>query len=135
MQHEGYDSGHPWYYLLSGRRLRLKEIQAEAIASTYSGYMAEDIANADRLAEPKRSCALRAIRDQVCTELARDVSRYRELSVKLAKRRRAGGEHVCRGFCDDIHVGMSLKHNHLFNNFSHLARLDELLAMQGDLFG
>ena len=116
MQHEGYDPGHPWYYFLGGQRLRLKEIQASAIESGYGGYRASEIGKADKLAEPNRSHALRAIRDEVRQSLTEDVSRYRELALRLAEYRRSGSEDVSQGCCDDIHVGMSLKHNHLFND-------------------
>ena len=36
--------------------------------------------------------------------------------------------------CNDIHTALSLKHNHLVNNFAHLITLDELLTKQMDLF-
>lgn len=134
MEHEGYSSGHPWYYVLGGRRLRMKEIRADAEASGYHGYMARDIEQADNYVEPKRSHTLRAMRERVVKELARDVPRYRELSRRLARRREAGAEDLNQAICDDIHTNISLKHNHLFNDFAHLARLDDLLSKQGDLF-
>jgi hypothetical protein len=34
----------------------------------------------------------------------------------------------------DIHMSMSLKHNHIYNQFAHLLTLDELLGRQRDLF-
>lgn len=135
MEHEGYNSGHPWYYYLGGKRPTLKEIKEDAETSTYGGYMATDIAQADNYTEPKRSQALRAIRERVRKELARDVSGYRTCARALARRRDAGLDLVKEESCNDVHVNMSLKHSHLFNDFAHLARLDDLLSKQGDLFG
>lgn len=135
MEHGGYSAGHPWYYYLGGRRPRLKEIRADAEASSFGGYMARDIEQADGLSEPKRSHRLRAMRVQVCEELARDVSGYREQARALARRRQAGLDEVIEASCHDVHIGLSLKHSHLSNDFAHLAKLDELLAKQGDLFG
>lgn len=135
MEHEGYNSGHPWYYYLGGRRPRLKEIKAEAEASGYHGNMARDIAQADGYAEPKRSHALRAMWERACRELARDVSGYRERARELVRRRGEGLDDIKEASCHDVHVNLSLKHNHLFNDFAHLARLADLLSKQGDLFG
>jgi len=36
-------------------------------------------------------------------------------------------------WCDPF-TGVWLKHNHLFTEFGHLVRIDELLTVQPDLF-
>lgn len=137
MEHtqEGYRSGHPWYYLLGGKRLTLKEIRDCATARGYRGYLAHEIDETDSMAEPRRSQKLRAIRAEVKAELADDVSRYRELARQLARRREAGEDDAFEKTCDDIHTNISLKHNHIYNAFAHLRVLDEMLGKQGDLFG
>lgn len=132
--HEGYPSSHPWYYVLGGKRLSLKEIREETRASGYRGYMAREIDEADALAEPRRSQTLRAMGQEARTRLALDVSSYRQMARELARYRagEASGEGSER--CAPIHMAISLKHNHISNCFAHLIALDELLAKQGDLF-
>ena len=49
-----YHPGHPWYYLLGGPRLRLKQIKAN-VSREYDGYLAYDIYSATNLPEPTRS--------------------------------------------------------------------------------
>ena len=104
-EHEGYHPGHPWYYYLGGKPLSPREILEATRHSGYLGYARERIANLDHLSEPKRSQSLRAERDKFRSDLR-----------------------------EDIHVALSLKHNHMVNNFGHLILLDELLSKQKDLF-
>ena len=63
-----------------------------------------------------------------------DVARYRELARQLTKFRDAGREEDDQDVCADVHVNISLKHNHIVNAFAHLIALDDLLTKQGDLF-
>jgi len=135
LTHEGYSAGHPWYYVTGGRRLSIKEIQASVIASGYRGYMAHDIDKADQLNEPKRSGKLRSIRKEAKEALIFDISRYREVARDLVRRRGAGLDDVDELECADVHMSMSLKHNHIYNQLAHLLVIDELLSQQGDLFG
>lgn len=130
----GYCSGHPWYYNLGGKVLSPKQILESVKASGYQGYMREDIAAADAKAEPQRSELLRALRAKVMDDLARDLSGYRARARELHAFRKVQGE-PCEPSCADIHTNISLKHNHLFNDFAHLVWLDELLSHQLDLFG
>lgn len=132
--HEGYRSSHPWYYLLGGKRLSLKEIREDTRVSGYGGYLARDIDEADNFAEPRRSQTLRQMRDKAQNELSRHVSCYRELARQLARRRCAGEDAAHDGVCADIHQNICLKHNHISNEFAHLITLERLLAKQGDLF-
>ena len=120
---------------MGGKRLSLKEIREAVRASGYGGYLAGDIAQADNLAEPRRSHVLRTMRAKAKAELQRDVSRYRELSRQLREYREAGRVTAQDGACADIHTNISLKHNHISNEFAHLITLDALLSKQGDLFG
>lgn len=123
--HQGYGSGHPWYYHLGGAVLTPKQILCDVESDGYHGFLS-DISEADRLREPKRSQALRRHRESVLADLNRDLSIYRRVVRKL---RLNGREDM------DACVAVSLKHNHLYNDFGHLAWLDQLLAVQGDLFG
>jgi leucine dehydrogenase len=50
--------------------------------------------------------------------------------IKAAVRHKLGKDTV-----EGVHVAISLKHNHLVNDFAHLVWLDELITRQGDLFG
>jgi len=61
----------------------------------------------------------------------------RRLYQKLVHNNGAGQQSVDSGetACTDIHTGISLKHNHLYNDFAHLLTLDNLLSKQPDLFG
>jgi len=131
--HEGYGAGHPWYYVLGGKRLSLKEIQLSAKASGYRGYRADEIEKADQMMEPRRSESLRSLREIAKQELGQDITRYRELAGQLARRRETGIEDRQNG-CDDIHTNISLKHNHIYNELAHILVIDELLSKQGDLF-
>ncbi len=133
-EHEGYDPGHPWYYFLGGRPKRLREILEATRACGYQGYARQDIAAADAMAEPKRSETLRAMRAKFEAGLRRDISRYRECVREL---RRTDWQLPQSGAATaslDIHTALSLKHNHIANNFGHLIYLDELLTQQRDLF-
>ncbi|MCP4935070.1 MAG: hypothetical protein GY927_12910 [bacterium] len=97
-------------------------------------YLEEEILAASNREEPKRSEALRKIRSNVMGDLARDISAYRHCACELHAYRQkydGAGNPVS---CDDIHVSMSLKHNQIYNRFAHLACLDELPELQGDLF-
>jgi hypothetical protein len=131
----GYRPGHPWFYVLGGMVLMPKEILTEVKASGYQGYMADTIAKADNKPEPQRSESLRQIRAKVHCDLISDLSCYRECARELHQYRITaiynGGGPECR----EIHTSISLKHNHLYNDFAHLVRLDKLLSRQPDLFG
>jgi len=132
----GYHAGHPWYYFLGGKVPTPKQIRNEAACSSYRGYMAADIETISKRDEPRRSEGLRKIRAKVMDDLRCDVSRYRELARKLHNYRRVS--ETCERdaiACDDIHVSMSLKHAHIFNDFAHLNTLDNLPDQQRDLFG
>ncbi len=134
----GYSTGHPWYYYVGAPVLYPKEILEEARKSVtvYRGYMTEDIKALDKRNEPQRSEALRKLRGEVVEKLHLDISRYRELARKLAEyRKRQPPIPAGVSACNDIHTNISLKHNHIYNEFAHLVFIDELLSVQQDLFG
>lgn len=133
-EHQGRHSGHPWYYLLGGIVPTPKQIQAEAIASNYYGYMADDIRQIDKISEPKRSEKLRKLQTKFKADLAKDLSIYREVVRRLHHERRTNPLMEIPICCDDVHTAMSLKNAHLYNDFAHLHFLDELLGKQMDLF-
>lgn len=133
-EHEGYNPGHPWYYFLGGRPKRLREILEATRSSAYQGYARDDIAAADAMAEPKRSETLRTMRAKFEADLRQDISRYRECVRELHRSDWQLPEQGKVSVCGDIHTALSLKHNHMANNFGHLIYLDELLSQQRDLF-
>jgi hypothetical protein len=130
----GYDTGHPWYYLLGGTILRPKQIREDVRKSGYRGYLSEDIAAADKKSEPQRSKALRNLRTRAMEELMHDISGYRRRALELHRYRAANFLTEPPTSCAEIHNNISLKHNHLYNDFAHLITIDELLNVQMDLF-
>lgn len=130
----GYNAGHPWYYLLGNPVLSLKQIRNKAISCSYRGYRSDDIHVAAKKAEPHRSAALQKLRNAALHQLANDISQYRNCVFKLRNHQDRIGINPSATVCDDIHVAVSLKHNHIYNDFAHLACLDELPNRQGDLF-
>ena len=131
----GYSPGHPWYYLLGGAVLKPRTILAQTRASGYRGCSAAAIEEADRQAEPKRSASLRSLQHRFYDDLQRDLSRYRTCvrNLRMYRQKSIGPDKLAS--CEGVHVAISLKHNHLVNDFAHLVWLDELMARQGDLFG
>lgn len=128
-----YRPGHPWYYLLGGKVLLPSAICEAVRKAGYQGYRT-DIDATDTMSEPKRSTTLRAIRAAVLEELRRDLSRYREVARALRLYRRETTSDPLPDICADVHTAISLMHNHLYNDFAHLMRLDTLLSHQRDLF-
>lgn len=131
---QGYRPSHPWYYVLGGITLMPSDIIACVKASGYKGYLEEDREKADRKPEPQRSESLRTIKEKALADLWRDLSRYRELVCMLRKYRK-GRDYDTPQVCADLHVNISLKYNHLYNDFAHLLALNNLLERQPDLFG
>lgn len=133
--HCGYGAGHPWYYLLGGAVLSPKQIKEKVRRSGYQGYLGDYITTADRKPEPQRSQALRSLRARAVEKLARDLSGYRCRALELHRYRAANPLSERPTCCADIHTNISLKHNHLVNDFAHLITIDALLGVQRDLFG
>ena len=129
----GYDPGHPWYYLLGGKVLGPKSILKEVIARDYQGYIHE-IKDAEELTEPKRSEQLRQLRETITNQYKADLERYRELVRELQLKRLsdASKDEVRR--CEPVHSSLALKHNHIYNDLAHLRRINAALSVQRDLF-
>ena len=128
-----YGPGHPWYYVLGGKPLYPKQIMKAVEHCSYRGCVAADIDRLDSLPEPKRTRALRAMKEKVLADYRADLSRYREVALALHRSRsRKTGEDA--SLCGDLHVAVSLKHNHLFNDLAHLRVLTQMLDRQRDLF-
>lgn len=134
LEKTGYEPGHPWYYLLGGKPLSLRDILEATRQSGYRGYARERIANLDNLAEPKRSQSLRAERDRFRSDLRRDIHRYRACVRELRNTATIIRDGESPIEWNDVYTALSLKHNHMVNNFGHLILLDELLSKQRDLF-
>ena len=126
----GYGPGHPWYYVQGGVPLGPKQILASARRKGYRGYLQDDIANAAGRCEPRRSQDLRILRAKVVASLSSDLAGYRRVVRDLRRHRLE----VPGGECHEVHTAVSLKHNHLFNDLAHLSWIDELLAVQLDMF-
>ena len=132
-QWAGYSPGHPWYYVLGGDWLRPKQILENVRRSGYGGYLMDELQTANGLAEPRRSEKLRLYRERFISELRRDLSGYRN-SIRKLREHHQLTEILSEPKYADIHTSVSLKHNHLVNDFAHLIMLDELIPEQLDLF-
>lgn len=130
-----YDAGHPWHYFLGGPVRSPKVIRDATVAGGVRGYRRDEIEAANAKAEPARSKALRAIRTEVMQDLWNDLAGYRKRVRDLHRARRTERRTDSPACCDPVHVAVSLKHNHLVNDFAHLHAIDDLMARQGDLFG
>lgn len=133
-KHHGYPAGHPWYYALGGAALMPRQILEDTRARGYRGYAREQIEADARLAEPRRSETLRAWRTKFRADLWSNISRYRALVRDYRSAGAAPCEPCSRPDCRDLDTALSLKHNHLVNDFGHLILVDELLTVQRDLF-
>ncbi len=128
-----YTPGHPWYYVLGGEPLALEEIKQRAIASGYQGYCFDRIEKADRLAEPKRSQVLRQMRAGFMEQLEKNTSQYQECMATLKVYHENTRAHD-QPACADVHTSISLKYNHLYNDYAILHQLEERVSCQRDLF-
>ncbi len=129
-----YNSGHPWFYKLGGKVPSPKAIRAEAKAAEYQGYMAEDILKACRKPEPRRSETLRLYKEKFLSDLGQDISGYRQYAFKLHMLRNTGNLIYEGAICDDVHTNISLKHSHIYNDFTHLHLLESFMSQQLNLF-
>ena len=127
-QENTYSKGHPWYYVLGGKIPTLKEIKQDAENSKYNGYREEEIQKCSH-----NNSKLRLLREQVRESLKKDISRYRQVALELHRYRKTTTE-ICDPICKDIHTSMSLKYNHIFNEFANLKYIRQSLSYQPDLF-
>lgn len=131
----GYNAGHPWYYVLNGKVESPKQILEAVKENGYQGYMAEDIREADRKPGGKRTEVLHKIKSEVLESLRKDISAYRQYACWLHRYRRTHAHSETAPTCEGIHVAISLKYCHIYNDMAHLHTLDHLLSAQPDLFG
>ncbi|WP_367389080.1 hypothetical protein [Lewinella sp. LCG006] len=134
-KNNGYEPGHPWYYFLGGTVRTPRQIMEAVQNSGYLGYDVERIEKADARMEPQHSEALRQLKTEALDAYKKDLARYRELAFQLSQKRKNERTAEQGRACEDIHVNLSLKHNHLYNRFAHLIQLEERLQRQLDLFG
>lgn len=123
-----YNSGHPWYYVLNGKVLSIKEIWNEANSANKYGYNQESIEKASGNNEK-----LRILKAEHIKRLKTDISRYRQCALELHKFRKKTKENDTLQ-CEDVHVSISLKHNHIYSEFLNLKHIDRLLSYQPELF-
>lgn len=123
---KSYSPCHSWYYKLGGAVLRPKQILVNAKQSGNCGYRYDEIEAAERKSEPARSEKLRALRAEEIERIRADLKRYRELACQLREFRKCNGDVCNQPVCADIHMNISLKHNHLYNRFAHLVIIDDL---------
>lgn len=124
-----YSSGHPWYYVFRGEVLSIKQIWKLVHASSYKGSNEENIS---RLYgnDPK----LKVMKEEVLSSLSKNISRYRQLALSLHRYRLKASKNQQEPSCEDVHVGMSLKYNHIYNDLAHLTYIEKQLSGQLELF-
>ena len=123
-----YHPTHPWYYVLGGGILPLKEIWQDAIESERQGYNRVTIEKARG-----NNQKLRTLKDIHFDRLKSDISRYRECALELHRFRKAKSEDK-PPLCEDVHVNLSLKTSHIWGEFANLCHIESLLSYQPDLF-
>ncbi|WP_022694718.1 hypothetical protein [Ponticaulis koreensis] len=129
----GYDPGHPWYYLLGGKVLGPKSILKSVIARDYRGHI-DEIKDAEALCEPRRSEQLRRLRNRITNQYKADLERYRELVRELQQHRLSDRLKDSVRLCEPVHSSLALKHNHIYNELAHLRRINAALCVQRDMF-
>lgn len=132
---KGYSIGHCWYYRLGGDILKPKAIRDYVRFTGGRGYMADDIDVIDRMAEPARSIKLRELQAKFRIDLASDLARYRQVAHQIRQDRLSGDSTTDAPIATCIYMAISLKFAHLYNDFAHLDQVENLLTLQGDLFG
>lgn len=124
-----YNTGHPWYYVLGGKVLSIRNIWEEVnLDNRKGGYNRDEIKKAFGNNEK-----LRALKAETITRLKSDISRYRQCVLKLHKYRKSCPENHYP-VCEDVHVSVSLKVSHIYNELANLKYIEELLSYQPDLF-
>lgn len=130
LSYHSYKPSHPWYYKLGGKPPTLKSIRDNAINQKYQGYLSDAIAKAHRQSEPKRSAHLQQYITSITADLWRDVACYRQLRRHYALLYLHGKRNQNTDICDDIHISLSLKYNHLSNHFIHLHQLQQCTVIE-----
>lgn len=132
---QGYSPCHPWFYVLGGEIRTPKQIIKHVQFMEYKGYLADHIQAVAKRSEPFRSKELKKIKEKVIKDYRQDLSRYRSLANKLRTYRKTSAEIAVSNLsCEDIHMNISLKYNHLINDFAHLLLLENSISYQMTLF-
>jgi len=136
VSYDDYCAGHCWYYKLGGPVLYPKAILASVIETGYRGYAFADIQSANLKKASARIDALKTLYAQFLDDVQGDINKYRWCALQLHKRRKQYGLiDTTETSAHSVHVAISLKHNHIYNNLAHLHYINELLSEQPDLFG
>lgn len=133
--HEGYSSGHCWYYRLGGRILSPEEICKEAECSGKERGYGTLIEQLDRAKEPKRSALIADAIRQWENDQRDNIQKYRDAAERVEYERRWNGPYDWdkRRMWEDPCTAVSLKHNHIFYVHSTLIRLRSM-TQQMSLF-
>lgn len=124
-----YNNGHPWYYVLGGKVLSIRDIWEEVnLDNRKGGYNRYEIKKAFGNSEK-----LRALKVKTVARLKSDISRYRQCVFELHRYRKSLTENH-NPVCEDVHVSVSLKVSHIYNELANLKYIEELLSYQPDLF-
>ena len=123
-----YSTGHPWYYVLGGKILSLKEILKEVNEAPNKGYLETEIDKASG-----NNAKLQELKTKALSRLSDDISRYRQCALELHRYRKTLPENY-KPICKEIHTSMGLKRNHIFNEFANLKHIEDLQAHQPTLF-
>lgn len=134
VQANDYGAGHCWYYKLGGKALTPKQILADVKKSGYQGYMQDDFEKLNKKAEPMRSAGIRKLTLKVKESLKHNMAQYRKYARELADLRKHPSLLDQDPICSDVDMNMSLKHNHIYNDFAHLVYLETIKSKQLDLF-
>lgn len=123
--HQGYDSGHCWYYRLGGRIMTPEEICQEAEVSGKNWGDAGLIERLEKAGEPKRSALIAEAIQNCELNQAQDIQRYQEVTNQVEYERRWLGPYQWDEgrMWNDPCTAASLKHNHIFYNQATLIRL------------
>lgn len=127
-EEHGYGPTHPWYYVLGGTPLSPKQILLNVAASGYQGYRSDEISTIANRPSKVRYVKAEELQHVVLQEFRKNVHRYRRVVHELYQYRRT--EHADTEACKDVHVAVSLKHNHLYNDLAHVIRLEQILAQK-----
>ncbi|MDW3210294.1 MAG: hypothetical protein R8N23_10530 [Reichenbachiella sp.] len=124
-----YCSGHPWYYVLGGTPMSVKEIWTLMQEPDRYGYLKDDIEKS-----AGNNQKLRKLQADIRLSLNKDISRYRRVVFEFNQFRKSNSIDLENPKCEDIHVSMSLKVSHLLNGFANQRHVNDLLAHQPELF-
>lgn len=110
----GYDPGHPWYYILGGRPLRVDEIEGNP-----SSHLLRLETKKLPKDQKKRALDLLQLKAQAEKALALDIARYEEIVAK--GKATLSRYDILMGY--GLETALFLKHNHIHYQKSLLAEI------------